>query len=81
MFTSLIPAQEKFPILRGDYLGQKRPGKVPEVFAHGLLSTSKHSAINSTNFIIKRINKYSGGYYVKKQNILSLPCIYISFLF
>ena len=29
----------QFPVIRGKYLGQKKPGKVPEVFGPGLVST------------------------------------------
>ena len=36
---------QDFPVLKGPYLGQKPPGKVPEPFAHGLLSTTEFSAI------------------------------------
>ncbi len=32
----------KQPILEGDYLGQKKPGPVPELFAPGVVSTEKH---------------------------------------
>jgi hypothetical protein len=30
---------QKFPVLKGKYLGQKRPGPKPEVFAKGIVST------------------------------------------
>ncbi len=30
---------EEFPVLKGEYLGQKPPGTVPEVFAPGIVST------------------------------------------
>lgn len=43
--TSLIfnncSRQDDFPILKGPYLGQKSPGLLPEVFAPGIISTSK----------------------------------------
>jgi predicted esterase len=29
-----------FPILKGEYLEQKKPGKIPEIFAPGIISTS-----------------------------------------
>ena len=32
---------DEFPVLKGDYLGQKPPGTTPEVFAPGIVSTSK----------------------------------------
>jgi len=45
-FTILnLSAQEKvennsdFPVLKGPYLGQKSPGKTPEIFAPGIIST------------------------------------------
>jgi len=31
--------QDNFPVLKGPYLGQKPPGKTPEVFAPGIIST------------------------------------------
>ena len=30
---------DNFPVLKGPYLGQKPPGKIPEVFAPGIIST------------------------------------------
>jgi hypothetical protein len=30
-----------FPVLKGPYLGQKTPGKIPEIFAPGIISTEK----------------------------------------
>jgi hypothetical protein len=42
----LIPidgqAETDFPILNGPYLGQKRPGPTPEIFAPGILSLGFH---------------------------------------
>lgn len=40
--TTLIEAQtiNDFPILKGEYLGQKPPGIIPEVFAPGIVSDS-----------------------------------------
>jgi len=35
----------QFPVLKGPYLGQKKPGLTPEIFAFGLLSKPKQSAI------------------------------------
>ncbi|MBN1272830.1 MAG: PD40 domain-containing protein [Candidatus Aminicenantes bacterium] len=32
---------ENFPVLKGPYLGQKPPGKTPEIFASGIISTDK----------------------------------------
>lgn len=33
--------EEKFPVLKGDYLGQKPPGINPEIFAPGIVSTRR----------------------------------------
>jgi ankyrin repeat protein len=30
-----------FPVLKGDYLGQRKPGKQPEIFLKGIISTSE----------------------------------------
>jgi len=49
--TNSILTQEKtekaeFPVLRGPYLGQKLPGKTPELFASGIVSTcNQHSSV------------------------------------
>lgn len=32
-------SKKPFPLLKGEYLGQKRPGKVPVLFAAGIIST------------------------------------------
>jgi len=50
-FNSFIYAQEaqEFPVLKGEYLGQKLPGIVPEVFAPGILSDTsswEHSQVS-----------------------------------
>jgi len=37
-----LSAQEKTSNLHGPYLGQKPPGKTPEIFAPGIISTDKH---------------------------------------
>ncbi len=34
--------QKEFPILKGKYLGQKPPGKIPVIFAPGIISTELH---------------------------------------
>lgn len=48
ILVSYINAQQDaFPILQGPYLGQKRPGTMPEVFAPGIISVEEnfeHSA-------------------------------------
>ena len=37
-----VSAQDKhqFPILKGEYLGQKPPGRLPEIFAPGIINTN-----------------------------------------
>lgn len=42
-----VEAQEAFPILTGDYLGQDPPGRTPEVFAPGLLRTETKGAFGT----------------------------------
>ena len=37
-------AQKDFPKLTGPYLGQKPPGKTPEIFAPGIISTNMNAA-------------------------------------
>ena len=34
-----LNANEDWPVLKGPYLGQKSPGKIPEIFAPGIVST------------------------------------------
>ena len=41
IFSHCIP-QDKFPILKGAYLGQKSPGTTPEIFAPGVITTGYH---------------------------------------
>lgn len=41
-WPAIGPAQAGFPALRGPYLGQKRPGPTPEIFAPGILSLGFH---------------------------------------
>ncbi len=40
-FVWSVAQNEKFPILKGEYLGQKPPGIKPEVFAPGIVSTTQ----------------------------------------
>ncbi len=45
--TSIIAQQKDFPVLKGPYLGQKPPGKTPELFAPDIISVDEnfeHSA-------------------------------------
>jgi hypothetical protein len=52
---------EEFPILKGPYLGQKRPGMKPEVFAPGIISTDNYEELcsgfldNGRVFIFSRL--------------------------
>lgn len=39
LFCSNRTQQEDFPVLKGPYLGQDPPGKTPEIFAPGIVST------------------------------------------
>jgi hypothetical protein len=42
IFLSFVPVQgQDFPVLKGEYLGQKTPGMIPEIFAPGIISTEK----------------------------------------
>jgi len=41
MFGFSNKQQSDFPVLKGPYLGQKLPGKIPEKFAPGIISTKK----------------------------------------
>lgn len=37
-----VPSFENFPTLKGPYFGQTPPGKTPEIFAPGIISTNKN---------------------------------------
>ena len=41
IFLSNCTQQDDSSVLKGRYLGQKPPGLVPEIFAEGIVSTSK----------------------------------------
>ncbi len=43
-------SSEDFPVLRGPYLGQKPPGKTPEIFAPGIVSRSDYHEHGSPAF-------------------------------
>ncbi|UCC39504.1 MAG: PD40 domain-containing protein [Candidatus Aminicenantes bacterium] len=50
LFMSLFtgcPGQDDFPVVKGDYLGQKPPGDTPEVFAPGIISTEATEGASS----------------------------------
>ena len=40
-------SKDNFPVLKGPYLGQKPPGKIPEVFAPGIISTKANEGCSS----------------------------------
>jgi Tol biopolymer transport system component len=40
--TYVLRSEENWPILKGQYLGQKLPGKIPEIFAPGIISHGFH---------------------------------------
>ena len=42
-----LKAEDKFPVLKGPYLGQKPPGMVPKVFAPGIISTEAAEGCSS----------------------------------
>jgi hypothetical protein len=54
MFTLVVAltagcqaVQAESPVLKGPYLGQKPPGRTPEVFAPGIVSTGAHEFAGS----------------------------------
>jgi len=63
LLTGILLAQYKtieLPELKGPYLGQKPPGKTPEVFAPGIISTDMHEGssgfnLGCTHFVFQRI--------------------------
>ena len=44
----LLSQDNKFTELKGEYLGQKKPGLTPMIFAPGVVSTEKDFELNST---------------------------------
>jgi len=74
LFISItfVSAQEKkkdtldFPILKGAYLGQKPPGKTPEIFAAEIISFGQHEH----GFVISPANDEA--FYVKPSNNMSI---------
>jgi hypothetical protein len=46
-FLKALDKSEDFPILKGHYLGQKPPGRTPEIFAQGIISTEGKYELNS----------------------------------
>lgn len=45
-YSQISKEDNKFPVLKGSYLGQKPPGMTPEIFAPGIVSTN-HFELNS----------------------------------
>ncbi len=54
-FLKVYPQQENLPVLKGPYLGQKPPGKTPELFAPDIrmdnMEIPKNSVLRSTTSI------------------------------
>ena len=73
MISSCTP-QANFPVLKGPYLGQNPPGKTPEIFAPGIISTPAHEYSftvlpdGSEMFFTRHIGEYSHIYYTKIEN-------------
>lgn len=71
---------DSFPVLKGPYLGQKPPGKTPELFAPGIISVEEnfeHSAAvfspdGNEVFWCTNVGMYAGG---GKQGMLRLYCM------
>ena len=51
LFLGILPLgcskSESFPKLKGSYMGQKPPGKVPEIFAPGIVTTNDKNELNA----------------------------------
>jgi len=68
--------QDDFPVLRGLYMSQKPPGKTPEIFAPGIISTDESEgssgfARNGMVFIFQRfINRECHTYIMTRQGDL-----------
>jgi hypothetical protein len=61
----IYPQERDFPILRGAYLGQKPPGKTPEIFAPGVLNNDVMGAFCSV--FSPDGNEFYCVYYEKKD--------------
>jgi hypothetical protein len=64
---------DDFPVLKGPYLGQKPPGKTPEVFAPGIISTEVNEGClgwgkNMEYFIFQRWIDRKSQLYIMNQN-------------
>lgn len=82
-----IENKNSFPILKGEYLGQKPPGIIPEIFAPGIISTELHDDAAPTfspdnkevyfRIVYKIKKKYFGTIFFMKQKngIWSYPDI------
>ncbi len=54
--------QDDFPVLKGDYLGQKPPGITPEIFAPDILSTGYHDGCITFSPDQKELFYHFGGH-------------------
>ena len=45
-YISCQTSQNNFPVQKGLYLGQKPPGKIPELFASDIISNDVHDSPN-----------------------------------
>ena len=69
LWCGVVPPEEPeqpFPTLKGEYLGQKRPGLTPEIFAPGIVSTRLVEATitfspDGKEFYFTRWNQLKGG--------------------
>ena len=56
--------RDDLPVLKGPYLGQKSPGKTPEIFAPGIIST------NALEICISFAPGGKELYFVRKNKVL-----------
>ncbi len=60
---------KNFPKLTGDYLGQKQPGRIPQLFARGIISTDAHEGCSGWGnqmeyFIFQRRGSHPSRLYI-----------------
>jgi Tol biopolymer transport system component len=77
-FSVFFHGQEDFPVLKGPYLGQKPPGKKPEIFAPGIISadaTQGYPSISKDGKEFYFNDRRRGGWMVTmcKNNIWQAP--------
>lgn len=80
LFLNCYSTQTDFPVLKGPYLGQKRPGSIPEVFAPGIISTgategaSSFSADGRSYFFARARSPQEGIFFMEqKDGVWSQP--------